>query len=44
MSFNSRYHPFTLGVFEIQNAVFFLSVSAMFLCFTVAVLDRKRWS
>lgn len=44
LSFNSRYHPFTLGVFEIHSAVFFLSVSAMFLIFTVAVLDRKRWS
>jgi len=44
LSFNSRYHPFTLGIFELQNVVFFLSVSAMFLSFTVAVLDRKRWS
>ncbi len=44
MSFNRRYIPFTFGVFEIQNVIFFLSVSAMFLCFTIAVLDRKRWS
>lgn len=44
MSFSRRYAPFTLGVFELQNVVFFLSVSAMFLCFTIAVLDRKRWS
>jgi ABC-2 type transport system permease protein len=44
LSFNNRYHPFTLGIFELQNVVFFLSVSAMFLSFTVAVLDRKRWS
>lgn len=44
LSFSRRYAPFTLGVFELQNVVFFLSVSAMFLCFTIAVLDRKRWS
>lgn len=44
MSFSRRYAPFTLGVFELQNVIFFLSVSAMFLCFTIAVLDRKRWS
>jgi ABC-2 type transport system permease protein len=44
LSFNNRYTPFTLGIFELPNVVFFLSVSAMFLCFNVAVLDRKRWS
>ncbi len=44
LSFNIRYTPFTLGIFELPNVIFFLSVSAMFLCFNVAVLDRKRWS
>lgn len=44
ISFNSRYLPFTMGVLELQSVVFFVSIAAMFLCFAVAVLDRKRWS
>ena len=44
LSFNNRYTPFTLGIFELPGVIFFLSISAMFLCFNVAVLDRKRWS
>ena len=44
LSFNDRYTPFTLGILELPNIVFFLSISVLFLCFTVAVLDKKRWS
>jgi ABC-2 type transport system permease protein len=44
LSFNDRYVPFTIGVLEFSNTVFFLSISALFLLFTVAVLDRRRWN
>jgi len=44
MSFNERYTPFTLGIVELKNVVFFLSVAALFCGFSVAVLERKRWS
>jgi ABC-2 type transport system permease protein len=44
LSFNDRYVPFTIGVLEFSNTIFFLSISALFLLFTVAVLDRRRWN
>jgi ABC-2 type transport system permease protein len=43
VSIRNRYTPFTLGIFEFSGAVFFLSTAILFLCFTIAVLDRKRW-
>ncbi|MCU0520803.1 MAG: ABC transporter [Anaerolineae bacterium] len=44
LSFNDRYTPFTLGIFELPNVVFFLSISALFILLTWALLDRQRWS
>jgi ABC-2 type transport system permease protein len=44
LSFNDRYTPFTLGILELPHVVFFLSMSALFVLLTVAVLDRNRWS
>lgn len=43
ISIKNRYIPYTLGIFEFSGTVFFLSFAALFLCLTVAVLDRKRW-
>ena len=44
ISFRERYEPFTLGIVELKNVVFFLSVGALFCAFSVAVLERKRWN
>ncbi|MGI6375349.1 MAG: ABC-2 transporter permease [Anaerolineae bacterium] len=44
LSFNGRYGAFTLGVIELPNVVFFLSIDALFLLLAVAVLDKDRWS
>lgn len=44
ISFNSRYMPFTMGILDLSNIVFFLSVSTLFIILTVTVLDRKRWN
>jgi len=44
LSIDARYAPFTMGILNFANAAFFLSVSALFLCFTVAGLERRRWS
>jgi ABC-2 type transport system permease protein len=44
MSFRARYSPFTMGIIELSGVVFFLSIAFLFLCFTVAVLEKKRWS
>ncbi|PKM66684.1 MAG: ABC transporter [Firmicutes bacterium HGW-Firmicutes-2] len=42
-SIRKRYMPFTYGVFEFSGFVFFMSTSILFICLTIAVLDRKRW-
>lgn len=43
LSFQSRYEPFTLGIVDLPGAVFFLSVSALFLVFSIVTLERRRW-
>jgi ABC-2 type transport system permease protein len=44
LSFNDRYEPFTLGVVDLPGAVFFVSVAALFVAFSVAALERRRWN
>ncbi len=44
ISFNERYSPFTLGVIELKNVIFFISVAALFCAFSTATLERKRWN
>ena len=38
------YTTFTYGMLNLSGIVFFLSVTALFIFFTIRVLDRKRWS
>ncbi len=44
LSFNTRYEPFTLGIIDLPSAVFFVSVAALFIAFSVVTLERRRWS
>lgn len=44
LSFLSRYDGFTYGSFDFSNILFFLSVTAAFVFFTVRVLERRRWN
>ena len=44
ISFNDRYHGFTLGIVDAASVCFFLSVSGLFLALTVVALERRRWS
>ena len=44
LSFYTRYANFTLGLLNIADVIFFLSVSGLFIFFTVRVLEKKRWS
>lgn len=44
MSFNDRYNGFTIGIIDFSNVVFFLSIAAMFIFLTAAVLEKRRWS
>jgi len=44
LSFNTRYQPFTKGIFDISSIVFFLSVIAVFIFLTARKLESRRWS
>lgn len=44
LAFSSRYSPFTYGVFDFSNVLFFISATVIFLFLTVRVLERRRWS
>ena len=44
ISFSKRYTGFSSGVFSLADIFFFLSVAALFVFFTVRVLEKRRWS
>ena len=44
LSFNTRYQPFTKGIFDLSSIVFFLSVIAVFIFLTARKLESRRWS
>ncbi|MBQ6387768.1 MAG: ABC transporter permease subunit [Ruminococcus sp.] len=44
ISFMTYYENFTYGILSITDVVFFLSVTALFLFFTVRALEKRRWS
>ena len=44
LSFAERYSPFTYGVFDFSNVLFFISATVIFLFLTIRVLERRRWS
>lgn len=44
IDFVTYYTDFTYGLLNITDVVFFVSVAALFIFFTVRVLEKKRWS
>lgn len=44
LSFMERYDEFTNGILDISNIFFFISVCAVFVFFTVRVIEKRRWS
>ncbi len=44
LSFSSRYNSFTMGIIDFSNVLFFISVSAVFIFFTIRVFEKRRWS
>ncbi len=44
IDFLNYYTNFTYGILSIVDVIFFLSVTGLFLFFTVRVLERRRWS
>jgi ABC-2 type transport system permease protein len=44
INFINYYVNFTYGLLSITDIVFFLSVTGLFIFFTVRVLEKRRWS
>ncbi|MBR6872292.1 MAG: ABC transporter permease [Ruminococcus sp.] len=44
LSFWERYVGFTYGLFDLSNALFFISAAVVFLFLTVRVLEKRRWA
>ncbi len=44
ISFTSRYDGFTRGIFSISNAIYFVSVSAVFVFLTARKVESRRWN
>lgn len=44
VSFTARYQSFTVGVLDLADVLFFLSVCVAFIFFTVRVFEKRRWS
>jgi ABC-2 type transport system permease protein len=44
LSFFSRFGDFTAGLFNFSSVLYFVSVSFLFIFFTVRVLEKRRWS
>jgi len=42
-SFNRRYRGFTLGIVDLQDLCFFVSVAGLFVALTAVALERRRW-
>ena len=42
VSFNNRYSPFTMGIFDFGAAIFFISVAALFIALTAASLEKRQ--
>ncbi|MBR5502643.1 MAG: ABC transporter permease [Oscillospiraceae bacterium] len=44
ISFNDRFNDFTLGILQLRDVVFFLSVMLLFCYFTTRVFERRRYN
>lgn len=42
-SFQTRYVPFTLGILDFSNIIFFLSITGLFTFFTMVAFEKRRW-
>ncbi|MHC1787784.1 MAG: ABC transporter permease [Christensenellales bacterium] len=44
LSFGNRYRPFTYGLLDLSNALFFLSFAGLFLYLSSLMLEKRQWS
>ena len=42
LSFQTRYQTFTLGIFDASDVIFFVSIAALFLFFTLLAFEKRR--
>jgi len=42
-SFNGRYRGFTMGVIDLYDFCFFVSIAGLFVALTAVALERRRW-
>jgi ABC-2 type transport system permease protein len=43
LSINQRYNNFSLGIFNVSDAVFYLSLAVVSIFLTVRMLEKRRW-
>ncbi len=44
LSFLRRYQPFTYGILDLANCLFFVSIAAFFLFLSTLTLEKRQWS
>ena len=44
LSYQTRYDEFVSGVVSVDNVMFFVSTSAIFIFLTTRVMEKRRWS
>ena len=44
LSFRGRYEAMAVGIFDVSNLLFFVSVTGIFLFLTERALERRRWA
>lgn len=44
LSITDHYNSFSYGIMSVSDVVYFVTVTALFLFFTVQVINKKRWS
>jgi len=44
LSITAHYNNFSYGIMSVADIVYFVTVTALFLFFTVQVINKKRWS
>lgn len=43
ISFNTRFQPFSKGIFNLSSIIYFISMAAVFLFLTARKLESRRW-
>ena len=44
ISFSARYETFSIGIIDISNIIFFVSIVGAFTFLTVRMLEKRRWA